>query len=190
MSIYSVVIKLYRSNRIEVIITTIPNDSAVTIDGNKITSSKIYLKPGSYKFTAKKQDYSDDEQTVDVNQDNNKVFLTPQPLTSEAKEWYQNNVDDTTLEYITGERIDMAREELTKKIPIINHLPKIDVAGPFKIEYKTDKNNTPYVEINHSTPDGRIKALGWIKSTGIDPTTLDIRFGADEFVNPLTNKDY
>lgn len=59
-------------------------------------------------------------------------------------------------------------------------LPYADINGPFEMFYMYKKQGNTVVGINNSTPDGRKKALAWLRSKNIDPTdviinNLDIR---------------
>jgi hypothetical protein len=55
-------------------------------------------------------------------------------------------------------------------------LPFTDISGPFEIEYMHKQETTPVIGIFHSTPDGRQKALDWLRSKNINPTNIVINY--------------
>lgn len=68
---------------------------------------------------------------------------------------------------------------MNEQNPIIEYLPYADVSGPFSIDYGfTDPNDRFkfFILISNATPEGRQKALEWIRAQGVDPSTLDIRY--------------
>lgn len=73
--------------------------------------------------------------------------------------------------------------------PLAGLIPHIDVAGPYSIEYGDTAPNqiAASLVISDSSPNGRAGAIQWIRSQGVDPTILDIRY--DEYINPLTSGD-
>jgi hypothetical protein len=78
---------------------------------------------------------------------------------------------------------------ISDRHPLDGHIPHIDVAAPYSIDYGDSAQGQtalPLV-ISNSSPNGRAAALRWIREAGYDPTTLDIRY--DEYVNPLTSQE-
>ena len=187
-SIYNLITK---QDKIAVEISTIPADATVAID-NKKSSNTVYLEPGSYTFTAIKEGFKRSDQTIIISEDNNQVALRLEPQSDEAKKWYEENVDDLELQKIGSIRIKSTSKSYAEKNPVLDFLPKTDITGPFKIDYGLLGEDTydAYIIISYSTPDGRKKAFDYIRSNGIDPTTLDIRYKEGSFTNPLTGKGY
>lgn len=79
-----------------------------------------------------------------------------------------------------------ASDNFSDNYPLIGKIPRIDITGPYSIDYGGDSSgNAASLIIYDSTPNGRVAALQWIRAQGVDPTTLDIRY--DEYINPLTS---
>lgn len=53
-------------------------------------------------------------------------------------------------------------------------LPYADINGPFEIFYMYKQRGNTVVGIDNSTPDGRKKALTWLRSKNVDPTDIII----------------
>ena len=100
-----------------------------------------------------------------------------------------------TAAYVAVENMSEAQQALSSNdsagfddgYPLAGNIPHIDISGPYSIDYGDGAPGAtalPLV-ISDSTPHGRIAAIEWIRSQGVDPTTIDIRY--DEYVNPLTS---
>lgn len=100
-----------------------------------------------------------------------------------------------TAAYVPIENMSEAQQALLandsagfdKGYPLAGNIPHVDISGPYSIDYGDGAPGAtalPLV-ISDSTPHGRIAAIEWIRSQGVDPTTIDIRY--DEYINPLTS---
>ena len=58
-----------------------------------------------------------------------------------------------------------------------------DLTGPFTITYLGTENSIDKISITNSSPNGRQKAVKWLKDQGYNPSNLDISFV--DFINPL-----
>ncbi|MDO8336607.1 MAG: hypothetical protein Q7T74_07605 [Candidatus Saccharibacteria bacterium] len=79
--------------------------------------------------------------------------------------------------------------ETEKSLPVhrIFYSPPVtDINGPFTLEFMYKKNNVDYIKITDSSPQGRMNAMHWLRTRGVDPTDLSIRF--DDFKNPLSDR--
>ena len=182
-SIYTIVV---RAGKIKATVTAYPDDSLVTMDGKTISQGDTYLTPGKHTFIAKKTGFTDDTVTADISEDSSTVILLPTPQSDEAVAW--SNQPDVTAkrEALGGQKATMRGTSLSKQYPLVDKLPYIDITGPFALDYGyTGKDNSDiYFIIHDSTPDGRQAALKWMRQQGLDPATLDLRYG--EYKNPLT----
>jgi hypothetical protein len=61
-------------------------------------------------------------------------------------------------------------------LPLENQLPYTDINGPFKIIYMYKQDNTDVIGVTNSTPNGRKKAIEWLKSKNIDPSSIIINY--------------
>ena len=81
-----------------------------------------------------------------------------------------------------------ASDNFSDNYPLIGKIPRIDITGPYSIDYGgSSSGNAASLIIYDSTPNGRTAAIQWIRDQGVDPTTLDIRYS--EYINPLTSGD-
>lgn len=61
-------------------------------------------------------------------------------------------------------------------LPLEYELPYTDINGPFRIQYLyTDKGHV-VIGIDNATPDGRKKALKWLRSKNINPADIIINY--------------
>ena len=187
LAIFSLVDLSSRQGKVAVTIESSPKDAIVKINGEKAKTGEVYLLPGDYLFSAEKEGFDKYERRFTISEKSNKIVLTPTAKTDEAKKL----VDETSQkeqQRINDQQNRSIQNDILAKNPIMRFLPKIDVAGPYRIDYSVARDNSSsdrYIIIGVSTPDGRQNAIKWLRSTGIDPTTLDIRYD-DRFTNYLT----
>lgn len=163
-----------------------PKDSKLYLNGKGIRADKMRLKPGEYVFIAQKDGYLEDRFKLNITKDSNELYvgLLPSPESEEAKVWVSDNYAER--ESIGGKAAYDRGDYIRENNPVINDLPYFSVAGPYKIDYglsSTSSDAHPYLLITYSSPDGRKKALDWLRNKGHDPAFLDIRFS--DFNNPL-----
>jgi len=166
-----------------------PKDSVVKMGGAVIGSGTIYLSPGEYSFTAEKTGFTTAKQTIIISKDNHYVGLTPTPVSTEAIAWSNQTENALAVEQIGSKRSDTSGQTASTKNPLIDRLPYSDILGPFTVDYAfdtTDSTKTKIV-IMDSTANGRVKALQWIRSQGVDPADLTIEF--QDFTNPTNQGD-
>lgn len=183
LAIYTVTTQ---AGKIKATLTAYPDDSSVTMDGQKISQGTVYITPGPHTFVATKSGFLDDSVTASISEDTATVILLPTPQSAEAVAW-SNQPDVTAMrESLGGQKAAMRGASLSKQYPLVDKLPYIDIAGPFALDYgyQGKDNSEVYFILHDSTPDGRRAALAWIRQQGVDPATLDLRY--DEFKNPLT----
>ena len=187
--IFIVFTSIDRVGKEKVSIELIPNDSTVYINNKKINSGDNYIKKGTYKFSAKKEGFKDDIQTITVPSGGISIGLTPEPISNKAKKWLQDNPNiQAQRESMGGRMASLRGSYIEKNTPIISSLPYTDTSGPFSIDY-SGSNNREYgtsIVISNSLPQGRLEALRYIRQNGGDPTNLDIRY--EDFKNPLLSK--
>lgn len=181
---------LSHSGKTKVGITVVPSNSQVTVDGKEVSSGTVYLKPGDYTFKASANGYKDDVQDVLVENESIKLGLVPVPDSEAARQWLADNPQiQRQRESIGGQNADRNGERVRKATPLISKLPRTELNGPYEIGYgpSLDRKDGIFIEINYSSPNGRKKALKWIRDQGTDPTDLEIRYV--DFSNPLTSAE-
>ena len=161
-------------------VTSIPNDLTLTLDGQQIPASgEVKVKAGSHTLTGERrgfQSYSQTFTAADGDPLSVKVYLYAN--SAEGRAWGQGHPEQLAeAEAEAGRRFDEINRRLAAKYPIMASLPYL---GPgFKATYdnsKSDPKNPEAISVVIATytPDGRKKALEWIKGQGWDPNTLDI----------------
>lgn len=177
------------SGKVATTVEVLPKDATISMNGKTIKSGTLYLAPGRYSFVAKKSGFADANVTLTINNDKHYVGLLPVPESDDAKNWAQNEDVWPERERIAGARSEAAGEETTLRNPLIDYLPYSDIMGPFSIDYAFDAVDTTKtrVIITNSTPDGRLRALKWIRNQGVDPADLTIEFV--DFQNPTNQGD-
>lgn len=172
--------------KIQVSINTLPNDASISIDGKPVKNGD-FVTSGEHVFTAKKNGFADRTSRLIITKEEHIVTLPLTPQSDEAKKWA--NAPENQAKYSAMGSTLASEQGLAIRTanPLINQLPYTDVTGPFQINFGfPDPNNRfkLFYSIDYGSPIGRRKALEWIKSQGVDPTTLDIRFS--DYKNPLT----
>ncbi len=187
LAIWSGIVFISRQGKIKVTIQAAPKDSLIMIDGKKSKVGDVYVEPGEHMFVASKNGFLEDRKKTTISEGNNYVGLLPTAESKEAVEW--SNKNSQAREAIGSIIANQRGEMLRNKASIINKLPYMEIAGPFRIDYGiSSASNTahPYLIIHYTTAESRQKALGWIRKQGHEPTDLDIRF--TDFSNPLTSE--
>lgn len=178
IAIWSVVSIINSRNNLGLIsfsIATLPEDSIIEIDGSRIMSKQTHLTPGIHRINIKRDGFRSFHTDIHVSPSNNWFFTTLQPQSKEAKKWYSDNI--TRITSAQPDLIESTYNNMASENPIVDYLPRTDIYGPYKIDYGFDSNlGHLYILISLSTPDGRQEAINWIRSLGIDPTSLDIRY--------------
>jgi DNA-binding MarR family transcriptional regulator len=167
-----------RAGKIAVTVAVVPSDAHTTVDGQSVSSGTIYLKPGSYTVTSKKDGFADysEKQQIEDNQSSIVVSLTPE--SADAKKWADDhNAEYLANESLAGQAADTFSNDFRDKNPIVNVLPYDNYI--FTIGYENDQsdptNNSVIITID--APEGyRNAAIDQIRSLGYDPTTLNIKF--------------
>ena len=186
--IYILFTAVSRIGKEKVSIEVIPKDATVYVDGKKIGSSDNYIKKGTYRFSAKKEGFKDDTQTITVPKGGVYIGLTPDPKSNKAIKWLQDNPKiQSQRESIGGKMADLQGYYIEKNTPVISSLPYYDSIAPFSIDYSGSKNREYgiFLTISNSVPQSRVEALRYIKQNGGNPTDLEIIY--KDFKNPLKN---
>lgn len=173
--------------KIAVQIQTVPSSARVTLNGKKISSSKTYLEPGEYVFSASEDGFETNSAEVPISASRQYVGLILSPISEEAKKWA---VDNQTEYAEIGSRVSNDRVSIAEKDnPLLEKLPYYDIIGPFAIDFDFGSEGSLKAKtvIRNSTPNGRLKALKWIREQGVDPADLMIEF--EDFDNPTSRGD-
>ena len=173
-----------RSGKTKVDVLVIPKNATIYVDNKKVGSKNLYLKPGEHTFLASAENFQNDSVTLQVGEDSMDVGLLPEP--NEDNNYFEENPRlQQQRETIGALKASQRGDAISKESPILDNLPISDVYGPFKIDYGIVDANTyrTFLTVSDSSPQGRYRALDWIRDQGQDPTDLEIRF--PDFSNPL-----
>ncbi len=185
------VINILRNNgKIQVSIETFPADATVYMDGNEVKSGQ-YVTPGDHTFVAKKQGFADRSSRVFITSDINTLALPLAPVSDEARAWLDQPENRAKYETFGANLADQEGSSMRTVNPLINKLPYSDIAGPYSINFgfPDAKNKFKiFYSVDYSSPVGRRKAIEWVRSQGVEPSTIDLQFG--NYVNPLTGEVY
>lgn len=189
---FNAMLYLSRVGLSEVTIEVIPKDATVKINGDITTNKKIFMDPGEYSFTASKKGWQDHNISAYLHKDKKlTVSLIPEPSSEDAEKFITDNPDiQQEREALGGKNFD-SEYSVSGKNPLVNSLPYTDVYGPFKVDYGPSylPNNKSGIllEINSSTPPGRVKFTEWLKQQGVDPTDFEIDYY--DYNNPFKESD-
>lgn len=174
--------------KVPVVVSTVPGDASVSLDGNRIGGGTQWIIPGTYKVTVKKDGFAEQARKIIISPEKaqNVLALALKPQSDDAKKWAKEHADD----YKKNEEFGAieARNNgdfFSKRNPITTKLPYTDPY--FKIGYVTDPNDLS-IKLTIETPSPRYRfyAVEKIRSMGYDPTDFEIMF--KDFHNPLEKK--
>lgn len=188
--LYQIVLFISRLGETKVEITVVPYDSVVSVNNEPIEGRTIYLGQGNYTFSAQKDGWSSDEQSIDVGKDTVQVGLIPEPSSEQTKQYLKDNPDiQLQREAIGGLRANLKGQKIQNQNPLVEFLPYSQESPPFSIDYgpSKERKGDVFLLISDATPNGRQAALDWIRLQGVDPTDLEIFFS--DFLNPLSVKE-
>ena len=179
------IIQVSHIGKVPVTVETAPKDMTIKIDGRSANTGVNYIIAGTHTFEAKKTGYETARQTVSVDTLNNYVALIPNPVSDEANKESESEDVSALAETISGTASSIAGGALRTKNPIIKKLPVSNISGPYKIDYgyNYDDSTKLYLIISYASPNGRQKALHWLKENNVNLTTQEIVF--DGFANPI-----
>jgi hypothetical protein len=161
-------------------VRSIPGDLTLTLDGRPISANgEVKIKEGRHTLLAERegfQSYSQPIQAVDGNPVEVKMYLYSNGPVGRA--WEKVNPGPALeAEAEAGRQYDQLTKRLAQKYPMLQELPYI---GPgFKVEYgasKLDPDNPEQLGIYIKVfgPEGRTKALEWMRGHGYDPAGYEL----------------
>lgn len=180
--LYLGIIAISRHGKAKVELFVAPSKSTVEINGKKITSSTVYLKPGEYTFKASFDGF-DDYITKEKVSQNTEIILTPSANSYKATKYLLNNPDEQRLfNDVGGKAVNQAITTSEKKygflskLPIENRYFTVNSGAPVFAKTKPGEFSIA-LYVDADSTGGRIEALKSIKSElGIDPTSVEIYF--------------
>jgi len=173
----------------EVLFTTIPSDSIITIAGQTGQDKVRYLTPGEYTATIEREGFKSTEEMIVVAEDFIEVGVALFGDSDIATKYYEANpAEFEQLDGIGGVESQRQSIIIETNNPIIQDLPYTGPEELYAVDYgiPADRPDKVYVIIKNSSTSGRADAVQWIKSKGHDISTLDIRY--EDYVSPLQDR--
>lgn len=172
-----------QSQQGKVIITTVPNDSTVTLDGKTINNNgPVYIQPGKYTIKASRNLFRDQSKdfTIKAGETQSVQFY----LLSDgdaATQWLSDHPDQASaIEGYYGAQIENKGTALYNNNTILSQLPVIDAT--YRIDYGNSQKGGQFaLYIQAADQSGRADALDWMRTYGFDPTKYEIIW-----VDPIT----
>jgi hypothetical protein len=166
--------------------SSINNALYLAVKLNLVDGEKIIKSPASIRKDTITNTYDEDR---DVHSGNFIVDLKEIRQSYEVTyDWSEdkNNPNisgyPTTVKCLSNDEAILYKDFICKDgsessgLPLENQLPYTDINGPFKIIYMYKQDNIDVIGVTNSTPNGRKKAIEWIKSKNIDPSSIIINY--------------
>jgi hypothetical protein len=155
-----------------------PLSSVITINDKNTGQGITKLKPGDIVINISLKGFIPYKTSLHLSKGDNKyIGVVLKSDSADTADWYQNHpADESMAEKVSGKQFDSISEQQVKAEPFISMLPFISAGFEFRIDYgaATDSSSKPVIYIQTATQQGRDDALTWIKSSGFDPTTMNI----------------
>jgi hypothetical protein len=173
-----------RAGKIPIAIEVAPSIAQSKIDGKSVSSGTVYVSKGKHTLSASLPDFSTETQTLIIGGDTQTFSIALRPVNPAGQKFLADNPQYQSEREAVSGRETQGRLAVDQT-PLINQLPVTNLAAPYKIDFSQSKSrkNGTIILIGGSSPEGRQKALQWIRSKGYDPTDLEIQF--TDFSNPL-----
>lgn len=177
LSLY-IVLTIQHKGLAKIRVYVVPPDSKISRDGGQASKKTVYLSPGEHSFTASRQDFTSDTETLNATlKGPNTVYLAPTPKSPAGQQWVTAHPDlEKKREYYAGINQDRVQKLLNQTYPIVKDLPVDTVNftityGPSK-KYPTDPSKIAlYVS---AIPANQPLAIHWIKYKGYNPNNYEI----------------
>ena len=171
-----------------VIISRVPSDAKLYVDGKEISGDRTSLSNGTYKVRAEKDGFYSYSDSVIIDDNSKYIAVALEPESSDATKWAKDNQDlYLQQESEFGAKSGEAGATVLNDNPIIDSLP-ID-GETYSVGYITDNNdksgNSIIVTV-HATSGYRNSAIKDIYNLGFDPADYQIQFS--DYTNPF--KEY
>lgn len=170
-------IGITRFGKFPVSVKVSPTQARVFIDDKELKSNLIYLKPGGHTFKASFSGFATSTQKINIDKEKD-VILSLDPISDEGRKYLEEHPGEQLYREAAGAAdAQQATQETAKHSRLVNLLPFDGVV--YLVDYETKKVNGKYqfqVGITADTPADRQSALKWIRSQGVDPSTVKIIF--------------
>ena len=183
--VYVILGSLSRSGKAELTLVVAPSTASVTLDGQQVKGESIFVGTGQHTIVATLDNFEKIERQVDIQStEPTRVSIALSPSNAAGKKYLDDNLTyQLQREGIIGEE-NPQRDALSQN-SLVSLLPITDVSGPYSINYGSSeaRKDGSVIIIGDSSPNGRVKAVKWLRDKGYKPGDIEIRY--TDFVNPL-----
>lgn len=170
-----------------IIISKVPNDTKLTINGERVNGDRTALANGTYKIHAEKEGFYPYDEDVVIDDDSKTVAVTLLPDSEDAQKWFDANQQQyLDQEAAMGDIYGQEGQSVVDANPIIADLPLKSENYLWEIGYKQNPNDKTgrSIIVTIQAPEGfRNAAIQDIIDHGYNPGDYQIEFS--DFVNPF-----
>lgn len=164
-----------------VVLTVVPSESSITINGKKARNGVNHVLPGLQKITVTFGGFTTISKTVTVSKgDNAAVDIVLTSNSNATANWYLTHLKDAkTVEGLSDHEVDALRKQSVQGSPLILLLPFVSGGLEFRVDYGNLPGNnagTPVIYISAPTVSAQQKGIAWIQSVGYNPFSYNIQF--------------
>ncbi len=174
-----------RSDKVKVTIQAIPNDATILINNKQYGIGDVYILPGNYSVSVKKDGFQDYSQSLTFTKPTGNIDVALAPQSDAAKAWAsQHSSDYSAYEGRAGTQAVTSGQSFLDKNPIVNHLPYENYL--FTIGYfinPSDKSGNSIIITIDAAEGYRQSAINKIKEWGYQPSEFNITF--NNYVDPF-----
>lgn len=185
--IWAIAIYVGRIGKTPLVVSLVPSDATVIIDGQRHGNGTLWLADGTYQIAVEKEGFETQKKSILVTnkKEQNVAAVSLNPKSDDAKKWAEKHQNDYTKNEQYGAIEARSNGEyFTNKNPITAKLPFKDPY--FTIGYRTEKDDSITITVVTPSPRYRFYAIEQIREWGYDPT--DFVFDFKDFHNPLEAK--
>ncbi len=168
-----------------VMISKVPQDAKLFIDGKEVRGSSTNIPNGTYEVRGEKEGFSTSAETVIVDDFNKQIIVSLVPESEEAIKWSEQNEHlYLAQEELYSQRSANSEESMLTTNPIITKLP---INGfTYKVGYARDTSDTSgrSIVLTIQGDNGyRNAGVGAIYAAGYDPANFKVEFV--DYTNPF-----
>jgi len=180
---------LSRAGKEPVTVRLIPEDTILTIDGQRYRPGTAYIQPGTHDIKAEREGFRTYESTITIGKPNDaEIDLALTPVSEEAIQWQKDNLNlYLAQEGRSALRSNEIGQQRREQFPIIAHLPFRNFIYSIGHRLKNVDNPSEGIIIEITAITGsREAALNKIRELGFDPTDYEINF--NNYENPFSHE--
>lgn len=166
-----------------------PRDSRVLVNEKEIdvtTGDTVPLKPGEYNIKIQKSGFEAQTKKIEVVKGRQvEMNIILEPNAYYTKNWYDNqeNIEDAKIrERVANRMFGEGRDEMEKNSPLIVHLPYVNDARTYRIDYGVaEKKGTQAIYISYYAESGKASAEEYIKELGYNLEDYETHYKKREY---------